>query len=159
MRGWSLFFNLGFLGPLLFVPFMVLAHGVQGKVGSGGVVVKASYDTGEAMSYARVDIAAPGAKLPFQSGRTDRNGCFCFLPDVPGQWKITIKDGQGHQLNLRVDVDQAMKIVSMMVPGLGGMGINKRWKGVVMGLCVVFGLAGASVLLFQVWPGKKGDQE
>ncbi len=48
---------------------MIYAHGVRGRVDAGGMVVTAQYDTGEPMSYAKVNISAPGAKLSFQSGR------------------------------------------------------------------------------------------
>ena len=48
-------------------PFNLHAHGVRGKVGKGGIVVTAQYDTGEPMSYSKVDISAPNSKLPFQS--------------------------------------------------------------------------------------------
>jgi nickel transport protein len=60
------------------------------------------------MSYAGVEITAPDAKLPFQSGRTDRNGYFCFRPDAPGRWKITIKDEDGHFVRLGTKVSKEM---------------------------------------------------
>ena len=67
------------------LPSQLCAHGVQGAVENGGLVVTAQYDTGEAMSYARVKISAPGARLTFQSGRTDSNGHFCFFPDAAAE--------------------------------------------------------------------------
>ncbi len=68
------------------------------------VMIEASYDTGEPMSYARVEIHAPDSKIKFQVGRTDRNGRFAFVPDVPGQWRLAVLDGLGHRLSLNVKV-------------------------------------------------------
>ena len=92
------------------LPSQFCAHGVKSFVGSGGIVVTSQYDTGEAMSYARVRILAPGAKLPFQSGRTDRNGRFCFFPDVAGDWEMVVNDEMGHRPEVNVPGDKAMKL-------------------------------------------------
>jgi len=62
------------------------------------------------MSYARVKISAPGAKLTFQSGRTDRNGRFCFFPDTPGDWKVVVDDEMGHRLEVMVPVNKSMEL-------------------------------------------------
>ena len=98
---------------LLLLPSVVLAHGVEGEVEyhEGCVIVTATYDTGEPMSYAKVEIHAPDSKVKFQSGRTDRNGCFAFVPDVPGKWRVVVSDGLGHRLELSVEVtDLSSKI-------------------------------------------------
>jgi hypothetical protein len=42
------------------------------------------------------------AEIPFRTGRTDRNGYFCFQPDAPGRWKITIKDEDGHFVRMGI---------------------------------------------------------
>ncbi|MCI5161759.1 MAG: hypothetical protein D3917_07015 [Candidatus Electrothrix sp. AX5] len=86
------------------------AHAVHGETGSSSeaLCTSASYEDGEAMSYATVEIIAPNSKLPFQSGRTDRNGYFCFRPDTPGRWKITVKDEDGHFVRLGTKVSKEM---------------------------------------------------
>lgn len=99
-----------FLGVILLLPLPLHAHGVMETVGSGGMVVTAQYDTGEAMSYARVNISAPGAGLTFQSGRTDRNGRFCFFPDGAGDWKVIVDDEMGHRLEVMVPVDETLTL-------------------------------------------------
>ncbi|NPA39393.1 MAG: hypothetical protein GXO57_03005 [Thermodesulfobacteria bacterium] len=80
---------------------------MEGKVEYQGkcVVIIAQYDTGDPMSYAKVDIYAPDSKIRFQLGRTDRNGCFAFLPDIPGIWRVKVYDGLGHLLRLSIKVD------------------------------------------------------
>ncbi|MCI5222691.1 MAG: hypothetical protein D3924_08490 [Candidatus Electrothrix sp. AR4] len=98
------------LGLILFFAGQSQAHNVHGDTGSGSeaLCTSTSYDDGGPMSYAAVEIIAPNAKLPFQSGRTDRNGYFCFRPDTPGRWKITIKDEDGHFVRLGTKVSQEM---------------------------------------------------
>ncbi len=82
------------------------AHGVKGKLFSGGIGIKAQYSTGEPMSYAQVKILEQNKKMPYQIGRTDKNGCFCFYPDKPGNWKAVINDGFGHELQIPILVDK-----------------------------------------------------
>ncbi len=98
--------------PLVVVLFflgkgLAWGHGVEGEIHKlpGVLVVEAAYDTGEPMSYARVEIWSPDSKIRFQLGRTDRNGKFAFVPDVTGLWKVKVSDGLGHALALEVRVD------------------------------------------------------
>ena len=123
--------------PLLLCP-IAQAHGVRGKVGAGGVVVTAEYDTGEPMSYAKVKILAPNSKLLFQSGRTDRNGCFCFFPDTPGTWKVIVEDEMGHRLELQFPINKRMKL-KQNVPKHKLLPIFIR---ALMGLSFIFGIFG-----------------
>jgi nickel transport protein len=93
------------LGWLLVTPLLSYAHGVEGVVEAGGLVVTARYHGGEGMSHARVTVTAPSSEKPFQTGRTDKNGRFAFCPDTPGAWRVVVDDETGHRLNLVVDVD------------------------------------------------------
>ncbi len=119
------------------------AHGVSGIISRGGFVVTATYDSGDPMSYSKVTILAPDADVKFQSGRTDRNGRFCFYPDCSGQWKLLVDDGMGHRLSLAVEVDadgDALEIVESSSP-MTSEGMPRTVK-VVSGLCIIFGLSG-----------------
>ncbi|MGD9188973.1 MAG: hypothetical protein PVI89_12210, partial [Desulfobacteraceae bacterium] len=118
------------------------AHGVSAIVSRGGIVVSAAYDSGDPMSYAKVTISAPDGKLPFQSGRTDRNGRFCFFPDDSGVWKILITDGMGHGLTQQVAVDEAHSLSSDSGgEQIGPSRLGKAEKA-LMGLCILFGVTG-----------------
>ena len=123
-------------------PISIHAHGVEGKISSGGIVVTAEYADGEPMSYARVNISAPGSKLPFQSGRTDRNGRFCFFPDAPGIWKVVINDEIGHRLEIEVPVDKAMNLKTNIVTQDSLNCYLSKHIRVLMGICVIFGIFG-----------------
>nr|MBC8360533.1 hypothetical protein [Candidatus Desulfatibia profunda] len=122
-------------------PRLIHAHGVQGSVENGGLVVSARYDTGEAMSYAKVSISAPGTKLPFQSGRTDRNGRFCFFPDTAGEWIVAVDDEIGHRLDVDIPVDEALKLKTDQAAGRSKRSLAKYEKTLI-GIGIISGLSG-----------------
>lgn len=93
-------------GLLLMLPQSISAHGTEGFIEPGGVVVLAKYASGEVMSYAKVTITSPASEKPFQTGRTDHNGKFAFVPDAPGKWRFVADDEMGHRLSMMVEVDE-----------------------------------------------------
>ncbi len=123
-----------------------LAHGVEGKVTlfSGGVVITATYDTGEPMSYAQVEIYAPDSKTKFQLGRTDRNGRFAFVPDAPGKWRVIISDGVGHQLELAVEVKSLAhgKTEIQKTADTNHRVFISRKTAAIIGVLLIFGIFG-----------------
>ncbi|WP_321494934.1 carboxypeptidase-like regulatory domain-containing protein [uncultured Desulfobacter sp.] len=135
-------------------------HGVMGTVDEiKAYCVTAMYDDGEPMSYAKVEVMAPETALPFQSGRTDRNGNFVVNTDTPGSWNVVVSDGMGHRLTLNFSVlpqeaaaippgnntrDTAKETASEL-PGQ-----DRHWK-VISGLSVIFGLWG----LFFAWKARQ----
>lgn len=126
----------------LLSPSLLHAHGVRGKLGSGGVVVTAEYDTGEPMSYARVEVSAPNTKISFQSGRTDRNGCFVFFPDTPGMWKVAVDDEIGHRLEMEIPIDARMELEA----GTAAKNVLDRYLSkydrIFMGICIIVAISG-----------------
>jgi nickel transport protein len=72
------------------------------------VALEFRYSSGEPMAYAEVLIWHPeDTKIEYQNGRTDRLGRFAFLPNAPGNWKVVVKDGMGHQVTAICPVDTA----------------------------------------------------
>jgi nickel transport protein len=138
-RGLMMFF----LAMIFLLPPQIYAHGVRGKVDAGGMVVTAEYDDGEPMSYARVEISAPDSKLPFQSGRTDRNGRFCFFPDTPGDWKVVVSDEMGHRLEVIVPVGEAMQLKTNQQAGGSVFGSLSGYARVIIGISIIFGIFGS----------------
>lgn len=145
-----------FSNIILLLPLLLYAHGVSGKINAGGIMVSAQYDTGEPMSYARVKIIAPGARLIFQSGRTDRNGRFCFFPDTPGDWEVVVDDEMGHRLEVIVPVNEARELkMDQQAGGLAGSSFCRYGK-VLMGICIIFGIFG-SLLGWRGYKKVKGE--
>jgi len=128
------------------------SHGVLGKiVMQKGVLVEAEYDDGEPMSYSSTEIFDSEEKLPFQSGRTDRNGRFLFYPDKVGDWKIIINDGIGHRLALKTHIDESLALSTIDSQETGKMTHFSRYEKALMGISVIFGIFG---ILFW-WMGYK----
>lgn len=77
---------------------------VWGRLDAPTVALAFAYSDGESMSYAGVTVNGPGAGPEAQSGRTDRNGRFAFIPDRDGTWQVTADDGGGHVVTAHVEV-------------------------------------------------------
>ena len=149
---------LCFLSLLLMThaPTICRAHGVEGYVEmAAGASVKANYDDGEPMAYAAVEVMPAGAKLAFQTGRTDRNGYFIFRPDGPGLWQVVINDGMGHRLALEYEVaadpDAAPVAAESTPPPPVHVDGSTRALKIVTGLAVIFGLCG----FFYGWQARR----
>lgn len=126
---------------LLLLPGQGLTHGVRGLTDRGeAVCVTATYSDGEPMAYGEVEIAAPGAELPFQTGRTDRNGLFCFRPDRAGEWQVVAGDGMGHQVRIQAPVGQDLALAPEKVTA-NAPPMNKMAASVT-GLALISGLGG-----------------
>ena len=145
-----------FLGVILLLPLPLHAHGVKGTVDKGGIVVTAKYSTGEAMSYARVKILAPGTRLTFQSGRTDRNGRFCFFPDGQGNWEVIVDDEMGHRLEVMVPVDDAKELKKDQQTGSAAESSLSRYERALMGISIIFGVFG-TILGWKGYKNRKPD--
>ncbi len=104
-------------------PFIILAllsccHGICLAHGASytllrdtSVVIKVKYSDGTAMSYAEVKIFSPNDdEIEYQNGRTDKNGCFAFVPNEQGVWMIKVNDGMGHGINEQVTIKEGSNI-------------------------------------------------
>jgi nickel transport protein len=118
----------------------VWAHGVSSEIlKKDALVIVAEYDDGEPMSYCEVKIFfSTGEGKQHQNGRTDRNGCFAFIPDRPGEWRITVEDGMGHAIDTSFSVNETFGVDKQERVARA----PSRWQGIVSGLSVIFGLTG-----------------
>lgn len=123
------------------------AHGVELFVENLPTLqMRAAYDDGEPMSYAKVAIYAPNnPERAFQRGRTDHMGRFAFCPDAKGSWRVVISDGMGHQIDRKLEVRDTEAGVEANAPKAEG--VSKTWK-VVVGLSLIFGLFGLAALFW-----------
>ncbi len=126
---------------MILLPGWACAHGLRGAITtSEAICVRAVYDDGQPMSYGDVEIKAPDSKLSFQTGRTDRNGLFCFHPDGSGEWLVEVGDGIGHQVKLKTVVTPN-KTEPRPLQGHNPPSMN-RVNGIVTGLSLIFGFIG-----------------
>lgn len=120
-------------------PFRAPAHGLVTAPLSGGEGVRVAYDDDEPVSFAEVQVFAPGGGAkPVLTGVTDRNGCFVFRPDTAGVWKVSIDDGMGHSAPHFVTSGVAASAAAPVVPPAR----MSRVQGVVTGLSLIFGVFG-----------------
>ncbi len=127
-----LFILLAMAGP-------AFSHGVQFQVSrESAVVLKARYDDGTPMGYAKVTIFSPESReTEFQNGRSDRDGAFAFVPPHQGAWEVTFDDETGHGFKEKIDVE---------APGTtgvpqGGRHFPREYK-LITGLSLIWGLTG-----------------
>ena len=84
------------------------AHGVgYREISLKAVPLEFFYSTGEKMSYCEAKIFSPNdSKFAAQSLRTDEQGRAAFIPDVSGDWRIIVNDGQGHQCEAKINITE-----------------------------------------------------
>ena len=101
--------NLAAITSFLLVsafPGAALAHGVGYRVSSEkAITLEFYYSTGETMAYLEARTYSPlDERNAFQSGWTDEFGRVSFVPDSEGEWRVVVKDGEGHMANAAVPV-------------------------------------------------------
>lgn len=84
------------------------AHGVGYRHSElGAVVLEFFYSTSEKMSYREARVYSPNdGKFAAQTGRTDEQGRFAFIPDVSGEWRVIVRDEEGHQCTANIAVTE-----------------------------------------------------
>ncbi|MGQ9619299.1 MAG: hypothetical protein ACUVUG_10115 [Candidatus Aminicenantia bacterium] len=99
-------FMILFLSKALLFPHEVLFE----KVKKEPVVLKFYFADGTSLSYANYEIFAPGDKIPYQKGRTDRNGYLSFVPNTEGEWRVKVIEESGHGLETRINIFRVNRI-------------------------------------------------
>lgn len=137
----------GALAAALLVGTRAAAHEVLHTVERGGraVAVHAFFPDGEPLAYCEVQVFSPAdARVPYQKGRTDRNGWVAFVPDVAGRWRVRIVDATGHGLVAEIDADPAASPASAVAApaggASGGAAFVLRPLAGIAGIAAVFGL-------------------
>ena len=77
---------------------VAVAHGIQIEVKPAAIEIQATYDDGQPLANAQVQIYGPDEpETPQIKGQTDLNGQFSFVPDprLPGDWEVTVRQA-GH---------------------------------------------------------------
>ena len=82
------------------------AHGVGYRHSElKSIALEFFYSTGEKMSYREARVFSPkDSKFAAQTGRTDEQGRFAFIPDTSGEWRVIVRDEEGHQCEANIAV-------------------------------------------------------
>ncbi len=95
------------------------AHSVEYRIENRGVSARFFFVSNDPVSYSSYEIFGPDDTIPYQKGRTDKNGVAAFLPDRPGKWRIKViaeSDHGGHAATVDVNVDKGLLVDSFSKP-------------------------------------------
>ena len=82
------------------------AHGVGYKESDlKPIALDFFYSTGETMSFLETTVYSPkDSEFEYQSARTDEDGRFSFVPNTEGEWRVVVKDNEGHIAEAKINV-------------------------------------------------------
>ena len=95
------------VGLVLFSgPTVASAHGVGYRRSAiSALALEFYYSTGEAMAYQEARVYSPdNARAAYQTGRTDEYGRISFVPATSGDWRVEVRDEEGHRAEAVVTV-------------------------------------------------------
>lgn len=96
----------------LLLPLAAQAHslGVGVEIAGQTVVLRCRYADGY-FPDAEVLVYSPDEPdRAFQTGRTDRDGVFSFVPNTNGAWSVVVDDGMGHSKAVEVAVGGSVPV-------------------------------------------------
>ena len=121
----------------LWVCESLYAHGVGYRQSEfRAVTLEFFYSTGEKMSYREARVFSPrDDKFAAQTGRTDEEGRFAFIPDAAGEWRVIVRDEEGHQCNAVIQVDETLSA------SIREENSDDLWLRAVLGVSIIFNIA------------------
>lgn len=104
------FVGLAVMAGLIFFPAHAHSHGVGYRHSElKAIPLEFFYSTGEKMSYCEARVFSPNdEKFAAQTGRTDEQGRFAFVPDSAGEWRVIVRDNEGHQCTASITVGESL---------------------------------------------------
>ena len=96
------------IGLMAFLVLYLLPHGltVKWEKRPPGIHLFALYSQNNPLVSGRVNVYFSDSEAPFQTGTTDKNGAFSFIPDQPGIWWVVVDDELGHRRKLKIQLKQ-----------------------------------------------------
>lgn len=134
------------LATFISLPQSLRAHTVNYDVQQKTVAaIKVFYTAEDPASYAEFEVYPPeGGDLPYQTGRTDKNGFASFIPDKQGAWKVKVLGESAHGYHgvmVEVKVDKDLNLESFKKP------LVAQYSKFITGISVIFGLFGIYALM------------
>ena len=137
----AIFTSLAVLVSLCSVSY---AHGTGYRHSSlKAIALEFAYSTGEAMSYREARVYSPSdEKFAAQSGRTDEHGRFAFVPDVKGEWRVIVRDEEGHQCEAKINItDEFLSGSETRTPSDGIYSGTELFMRALLGVSIIFNIA------------------
>jgi nickel transport protein len=133
--------GLGLLGAIAFSEG-VMAHGVSINAQmTFGVEVQASYDEGQPLALAQVQVFSPtNAETALFTGQTDKEGRYQFIPTGSGNWEILVRQS-GHGESLTVPID----LGGEPLPSLASSGSDNLSQRLITLGSVIWGCIGTAL--------------
>ncbi|NER80846.1 MAG: carboxypeptidase regulatory-like domain-containing protein [Leptolyngbya sp. SIO1D8] len=127
---------------ILATPTIAIAHRVQIQSRTTTAVqIQATYDSGEPMAEAQVQVYSPeDPETPLFSGTADESGRYLFVPDQPGDWEVSVRQA-GHGDIAVIPVSEAGNIAIEFTNDIGLTGLQ---RGIVAG-AVAWGCVGTAL--------------
>lgn len=126
---------------LIGVSSLALGHRMDHEIATAQAqVLSLSHPFGQQPVFEPYQIFAPDSEVAFQNGRTDALGRISFLPDRPGRWRVVVTTEDGHGLEVRVRVDEALAVTAVEGPA------RNRLVNILAGVGYLLGLAGLLIL-------------
>jgi nickel transport protein len=122
----------------------LLSHTVNYEVQQKGMAVRIFYAAKDPASYSEFELWGPGDTLPYQTGRTDKNGMAAFVPDRSGTWKLKVlgESAHGyHGVTIDIKVDSSLNLESFSKP------LVATSTKLITGISLIFGLFGIFALI------------
>ena len=76
-----------------------------------------------------------GIAVGLRTGRTDEQGRFAFIPDVPVEWRVIVRDEEGHQCTAAINVSEAL------IAEVHNDSNNDLWLRALFGVSIIFNIA------------------
>ena len=113
------------------------AHGVGYRHSElKSIALEFFYSTGEKMSYREARVFSPkDSKFAAQTGRTDEQGRFAFIPDTSGEWRVIVRDEEGHQCEAKITVSENLSA------SVHDESVNDLWLRAILGVSILFNVA------------------
>ena len=127
------------LSLVLFSAGEIFAHGVGYRESElRAIPLEFSYSTGEKMSYCEASVFSPNdSKFAAQTGRTDEGGRFAFIPDISGDWRVVVSDGQGHRCEAVIKIDDVNKSEAVIESTTN----QSKFIPAILGVSIIFNIA------------------
>ena len=133
---------------LAFAAAPASAHETLHEVQRGkAIAVKACFASGEALAYAPYEVYSPAdPEIPYQEGRSDRNGWVAFVPNAAGKWRLKVIDESGHGLHIEVEADAPAGAAAAQAPTAGAASSGAFLLRSLVGLAAIGAVFAALIL-------------